>query len=160
MLAAFLDRTTKVNTMSESHDYQPVEPNLERTEKGLMRRTANGGLLMVQEKGQPAPPGAGRPKNPFRQFIREMSDNQVLNVIMPGYLVDENDVPYGEKVKVQIELPSVQAVVLRAFRQAAKGNASAREWLVKTGWDQVVKLSDEDSPQGGGFVLVLPNNSR
>ena len=124
-------------------------------------RNGNG-FLIPQKAGQPAPAGAGRPKNHFREIIREIADQgKEVKVVMDGHLVDDAGNPIGDSVKVLVKIPAVSAIVMKAFKQAAKGNHNARKWLVEAGYGKTLNFGDDpDSPQGGGFVLVLPPNER
>ena len=120
----------------------------------------NGGTIMIMEKGDTPPAGAGRPRNRFKEHIRELSEG-VTGLIVKAKLLDADGVPTGEIVTVEVELPGAMAVVVKAFKQAAKGDAQARRWLSETGYGRTINLaSDQDSPIGGGFVLVLPDNQR
>lgn len=120
------------------------------------------GYLKPQQPGAPGRPGAGRPRNHFREMIREIADqDKEVKVVMEGYLVDEAGDPVGNPVKVLVKIPAVSAIVMKAFKQAAKGNHNARKWLVEAGYGKTLNFGDDpDSPQGGGFVLVLPPNER
>ena len=121
----------------------------------------NGGKLYPQQPGQPAPAGAGRPKNHFREMIREIADQgKSVKIVMEGHLVDEAGEPYGEPVQVLVKIPAVSAIVMKAFKQAAKGNHNARKWLVEAGYGKNITIGDDDNALGGGFVLVLPENKR
>ncbi len=120
----------------------------------------NGGVLHPQEAGRPAPPGAGRKPNPFREAIRDLAEVE-RTIVLKGRLLDADGNPTGKLVPVAVSLPGAAGVVMKAYKQAGKGDAQARKWLTETGWDKTVKLGqDEDSPLGGGFVLVLPENKR
>lgn len=120
----------------------------------------NGGTLHPVQRGDPAPPGAGKKPNPFREAIRDLAESQ-QTIILKGRILDVNGNPTGDPVRVAVSLPGAAGVVLKAYKQAGKGDAQARKWLTETGWDKTVKLgNDEDSPLGGGFVLVLPENKR
>lgn len=121
----------------------------------------NGGKLYPQQKGQPAPAGAGRPRNHFREIIREIADQgKEVKVVMDGYLLDDSGNPIGDSVKVLVQIPAVSAIVMKAFKQAAKGNHNARKWLVEAGYGKTLSLGDDETLSGGGFVLVLPDNQR
>jgi hypothetical protein len=121
----------------------------------------NGGTLYPQESGKPGhSPNLGRNKNPFRFYIRELAEKKEL-IVLKGRLIGDDGNPTGKLVKVAVSFSGALAVVTKAYKKAAKGDAQARKWLTETGWDKTVKLgNDEDSPLGGGFVLVLPENKR
>ena len=122
--------------------------------------TPNGGSIQVREKGDPAIPGAGRKKNPFKHAIRELSEED-HTFIMKGRQVDEWGNQFGDEIEVAVKVPGAMAVVMKALRQAAKGNAQARDWLTKTGWGDAHRLVlDNEEGNTGGFVLVLPENKR
>lgn len=122
----------------------------------------NGGKLIVQEAGDPALPGAGRKKNPFREAIAAYADGGSEKVVLEGELLDSEGKPTGKRARVLVEMPGVQAIVVRMFRKAAKkGDVSAARWLTETGYGKNIQLgSDPDSPLEGGFALVLPTNHR
>lgn len=121
---------------------------------------SNGGILYPQQPGEPGKPGAGRKSNPFRVSIRELAEAE-QTIILKGRILDANGNPTGQPVRVAVSLPGAVGVVLKAYKQAAKGDAQARKWLTEVGWDKIVKLgNDEENPLGGGFVLVLPENKR
>lgn len=120
----------------------------------------NGGTLFPQQAGQPAPANAGRKKNPFRYHIQELAENDT-EILVDGFVIDANGQPVGEKVKVLTKLPGALAVVLKAYRLAAKGDAQARKWLTEAGYDKTVNLAnDPDNPLGGAFAVILPSNDR
>lgn len=123
------------------------------------KKGRNGGVLHVQEVGDAGLPGAGRKPNPFREAIRELADKEQILILKGRKVV--NGEPTGELVEFAVSLPGAVGVVMKAYKKALKGDAQARKWLTDTGWDKTVKLgNDEDSPLGGGFVLVLPENKR
>jgi hypothetical protein len=124
------------------------------------KKGKNGGMLKVQQLGDPALPGAGRKPNPFRHHIRELAETEQV-VVLKGRLLDANGNPTGKLVKVAVSLPGAQGIVIKAMKAAAKNDAQARRWLTETGWGKDVNLAnDPDNPLGGGFVLVLPENKR
>lgn len=124
------------------------------------KKGRNGGTLRVQEKGDAGLPGAGRKANPFREAIRELADKE-QTIILKGRLIGDDGSLTGKPVRVAVSFPGAVGVVIKAYKKALKGDAQARKWLTETGWDKTVKLgNDEDSPLGGGFVLVLPENKR
>lgn len=123
------------------------------------KKGRNGGTLHVREKGDAGLPGAGRNENPFRRHIRELADKEQTIILKGRKMV--NGEPTGELVEFAVSLPGAVGVVMKAYKKALKGDAQARKWLTETGWDKTVKLgNDEDSPLGGGFVLVLPESKR
>lgn len=119
--------------------------------------TVRGGTLYPQEKGQPAPPGAGRPKNPFREAIRIASEAS-KPVQLTGFLVVDGVVT-ERKATISIALPGADAIVEKAMRQARKGDAQARKWLTETGWGKALNIGmdDEIPPQFSGFRFVIEN---
>lgn len=121
----------------------------------------NGGTLTPLEKGDPALPGAGRKPNPFKEAIREQAEGGSSELVLEGFLVVDG-VPTSERVKVLVHLPAAQAVVVRMFRKAAKkGDVAAARWLSETGFGKTINLADDpENPIGGGFAIVLPDNSR
>lgn len=120
----------------------------------------HGGTLRPVSPGEPSPRGSGRKSNPFRSHIQELSEKE-FEVVAKGRLLDEDGNPTGDLVPVSIVLPGALAVVAKAFRQAAKGNASARRWLTETGWGKTLNFAeDADSPLGLGFAVILPDNER
>ena len=132
------------------------------------RKTATGprgGVLYPQQKGDPALPGAGRKPNPFRKLIQDWSEDD-QSIIVKGKLLDADGHATGEVVDVSVKMPGTLAVVLKAYKLAAKGDSQARKWLSETGFGKTINLEglgggDADNPLGGGgFVLVLPNNGR
>lgn len=128
----------------------------------MAKRTiqSNGGILHPLSKGDPAPPGAGRRPNPFREAIRDLAEGE-RSIVLKGRILDADGNPTGDPVRVAVSLPGAAGIVAKAYKQAGKGDAQARKWLTETGWDKTVKLgNDPDSPLGGGFVLVLPPNER
>ena len=120
----------------------------------------HGGVLYPQQKGMPAhSPNVGRKPNLFREAIRELADKEQVLILKGRRMV--NGEPVGEPTEFAVSLPCAFGVVLKAYKQAAKGDAQARKWLTDVGWDKTVKIgNDEDSPLGGGFVLMLPENKR
>ena len=119
----------------------------------------NGGRLRPQQPGQPAPAGAGRKPNPFKQYIQDLAGED-LTVILKGRLLGADGNPTGDLVEVAVELPGAMAVVMKAYNQAKKGDANARKWLTETGWGKTLNLGDADNPLGGGFAIILPSNDR
>lgn len=121
----------------------------------------NGGTLHPREKGEPALPGAGRPKNPFKEAIREQAEGGRSELVLEGLLVVDG-VATSERVKVLVSLPAAEAVVVKMFKKAArKGDVAAARWLSETGFGKTINLADDpDNPLGGGFAVVLPDNKR
>jgi len=122
----------------------------------------NGGTLIVREKGDPVTsPNVGRKRNVFREAIQAVAEGGVQDVVLSGYLVDDDGTVTKERVKVSVTLPSVQAVVQKMFRKAGKGDVPAAKWLTETGYGKTLNLGeDPDNPIGGGFAVVLPENGR
>lgn len=80
-------------------------------------KTPNGGTFMVREKGDPALPGAGRPpKSDILKEVAEMMDGDGWAVI-EGDLLDENEKPTGQKVKIRARIPNAKD--------------AARAWMAK-----------------------------
>ncbi len=128
--------------------------------KRVIKGYRGGGVLYPQEAGKPAPDGAGRKKNPFRHHIQELAESEQV-IILKGRILDVDGNPTGKLVPVAVSLPGAAGVVMKAYKQAAKGDAQARKWITETGWDKTLKLgNDPDNPLGEGFVLVLPSNQR
>lgn len=127
----------------------------------IEREGRNGGTLLQREKGDPALPGSGRKKNPFKDLIQAHASDKALQMITDGYLV-EGDQVTDKHVKVMISVSSAEAVVMRMFRQAAKkGDVAAARWLSETGFGKTINLADDpDNPIGGGFAVILPSNNR
>ena len=121
----------------------------------------NGGTLRPQKAGEPAPPGAGRPKNLFKQAIHDIAESEVLSVQLSGRLV-EGGVVTSKRVTVEVEMPSVQAVVYRMYKKAQAGDVAAAKWLSETGYGKTINLDAAgDGATGGGFaVIMLPPNGR
>lgn len=120
----------------------------------------NGGTIYPFEKGQKALPGSGRPRNPFKETIRRLADDGGF-LDVTGVLLDGNGDATDQKVRVRVLFPAVEAVVRRMYKLAAKGRVPAAKWLVETGFGRTVNLAnDEENPIGGGFAVLLPDNSR
>ena len=121
----------------------------------------NGGTLKSMEKGDAALPGAGRKPNPFKEAIREHAEGGTTDLVVDGLLVVDGEVT-GQRVKVSVRFPAAEAVVVKMFRKAArKGDVAAARWLSETGFGKTINLADDpDNPIGGGFAIVLPDNSR
>lgn len=120
----------------------------------------NGGKIQIREVGDPGIPGAGRKPNLFKKHIHELAEGYT-SIVLDGLLVDEDGNTTSQKVRVEVKLPGAMGVVIKAYKKAAKGDAAARRWLTETGWGKTINLgNNEDSPLGGGFVLVLPDNTR
>lgn len=116
----------------------------------------NGNVLKVMEPGDPAPKGAGRPKNPFKQAILELSDGGKSAIEFEGYLVDDSGVVTEDKVRVSVVLPSAFAVVCRMYRNASKGDVQAARWLSETGFGKTMNHGvDEDLVVPSGFRFVI-----
>lgn len=121
---------------------------------------AKGGTIYPREKGDPALPGAGRRKNPFKEIIQDVAEGGTLKMTVEGFLLVDGVVT-NQKVLVQITLPAADAVVRKMFKKAAKGNVPAAKWLTETGYDKTLKIGeDPDNPLGGGFAVILPDNKR
>ena len=82
-------------------------------------------------------------------------------MVVDGLLVVDGEVT-GQRVKVSVRFPAAEAVVVKMFRKAArKGDVAAARWLSETGFGKTINLADDpDNPIGGGFAIVLPDNSR
>lgn len=120
----------------------------------------NGGKLYPQERGQPAPAGAGRKANPFKQHIQDLADLDT-EIVLSGRIVSEDGTRAETTVRVAVSLPGALGIVAKAYKLAAKGDAQARKWLTETGWGKnVIVGNDPDNPIDGGFVIVLPSNER
>lgn len=120
----------------------------------------NGGTLNLMEVGDKAPAGAGRPKNPFKAAIREVGEADGAFVEMWAEM-QENGQFSGKMVLVRVKMPAVRSVVETMFRKAQKGHVDAAKWLSETGYGKTLKLGDDDeSPLGGGFAVILPDNGR
>lgn len=123
------------------------------------KKGRNGGTLRVQEKGDAAPPGAGRRENPFRRHIRELAEKEQVLILKGRKMVDGE--PTGELVEFAVSLPGAMGVVMKAYKRALKGDAQARKWLTETGWDKTVKLgNDEDSPLIAGFSFIIEDRRK
>lgn len=122
----------------------------------------NGGKLLAMQPGDKPPANAGRPKNPFKQYIRDFAETQEIEMVLSGIVLDDDDQPTGEKVRVLVSLPGAMSVVIRMYKQAArKGDVAAAKWLSETGFGKTLNLGqDEENPIGGGFAIVLPSNGR
>lgn len=71
-------------------------------------KTPNGGTFQVREKGDPALPGAGRPpKSDILAEVGEMMEGDGWAVI-EGDLLDENEKPTGQKVKIRARIPNAK----------------------------------------------------
>lgn len=121
----------------------------------------NGGWFWAREKGEAPSPNSGRPRNIFKEAIRDVAEHSGKQVEVVGLLVDTDGNVTDQEVRVMIALPSVQAVVQTMFRRAAKGNVQAAKWLTETGYGKSIQLGeDPENPLGGGFAVVLPDNGR
>lgn len=68
----------------------------------------NGGTLEARQKGDPALPGAGRPpKSDILAEVGEMMEGDGWAVI-EGDLLDENEKPTGQKVKIRARIPNAK----------------------------------------------------
>lgn len=121
----------------------------------------NGGTLLPLMKGDPGVPGAGRKKNPFKQYIQELADNPGP-VVMKGELLRADGTGTGETVLVAVQMPNALEVVRKMYDRAARrGDVQAAKWLVETAFGKNIKLGeDEENPLSVGFAVVLPENSR
>jgi len=71
-------------------------------------KAPNGGTFQVREKGDPALPGAGRPpKSDILKEVAEMMEGDGWAVI-EGDLLDENEKPTGQVVKVRARIPNAK----------------------------------------------------
>jgi len=123
------------------------------------KKGRNGGTLKSQEAGDPPLVGAGRKPNPFKQHIIMCADEERC-LTVSGLLIVDNVIT-SELVTVSVSVPSALMVVQKMFKKAAKGDVSAARWLVETGFGRAVTLqNDSENPLGGGFAIILPNNSR
>lgn len=122
--------------------------------------TASGGYLIRREKGDPALPGAGRKRNPFKEFISELGDCESV-FETEGEELDASGNRTGRRVRVAIQVPNAMRVVLKMYDRAMKGDVQAAKWLSETAYGK--KLShgqDDENPLLGGFVVILPANGR
>lgn len=121
----------------------------------------NGGTLFPLQKGDPAPPGAGRKPNPFKQAIRAAAEADGTKIRVTGKLI-VNEQLTDQVVTVQIEVSTVEAVVHAMFKAAKKRDVAAARWLSETGFGKTINLAnDDENPIGAGvFVVALPSNGR
>ena len=121
----------------------------------------NGGFLLARLPGEKPSSKSGRPKNPFREYIKELADDSGP-VILDGELLDEFGKLSGHRVRVAVAIPGALEVVRKMYLRAAKhGDVQAAKWLVESAFGKSVKLGDdEENPLFGGFAVILPSNSR
>ena len=120
----------------------------------------HGGVLYPQQKGKPAPPGVGRKRNLFKDCIQQVAERGTVVLDVTGQILNA-DGTLGDVVTVRAKFPSVEAVVRKMFRRAAKGDVAAARWVTETGYGKTVLLGEDgDNPLGGGFAVVLPDNKR
>lgn len=117
-----------------------------------------GGFLLPKRKGDPAHPGAGRPRNPFKSLVQDFADGDVT-IRVKGQLVEDGKIT-DKVVEVSVSVPGAVAVVMKAYKQAAKGDPYARKWITETGWDKTIKLGVDPESGSDGFAIILPSNQR
>ena len=120
----------------------------------------NGGTLHPQQAGQPAPPNAGRKPNPFKEAIRHHAEGVATTIITDGLIVEKDasgkSIVTDQRVRVQIQLPSITAVVIRMFKQAAqRGDVAAARWLSETGYGKNISEEETLIPVFQGFKFVV-----
>jgi hypothetical protein len=102
---------------------------------------ANEQNLRPQKKGEPAPPGAGRPKGSrsLSTIIRQIGENPPdwKKVRLKGK---------DEFVKQYKSKSAWEAVVYVALSQAMAGDNSAREFLAKRGYGDRLDITSDDKP--------------
>ena len=119
------------------------------------KKTKTGGILYVREKGDPAPPGAGRKENPWKFAIRKISENEEGHVLMDGVLADKNGNSTGQKVKVFVQMPAVEEVIYSMFARAKRGDTQAARWLQECGYGRTISEDEKQLPVFSGFTFIL-----
>lgn len=122
------------------------------------KRTANGGTLHIREKGDPAPPGAGRKENPWKFAIRKISEREDGHVLMDGILADKSGNSTGHKVKVFVQMPAVEEVIYTMFARAKKGDVQAAKWLQETGYGRTISEDEKELPIFSGFTFIMEDH--
>lgn len=120
-----------------------------------------GGKLKPMRKGDLPPENAGRKKNLFKEYVRQVAEQGEVWMEVRGQVVKE-DGTLGEFVTIRAKFPAVEAVVRKMFKRASKGSVSAARWVSETGYGKPTTFvgEDEENPLGGGFAVVLPDNLR
>lgn len=84
------------------------------------RKGRNGGTLKSMEKGDKTLPGAGRPpKSDILEEVFAMMESDNGYVVVEGDLLDADDKPTGQMVKVRARI--------------ANGKKAAQAWMTKLG---------------------------
>lgn len=120
----------------------------------------NGGTLHPQEVGKPAPPNAGRKKNAFKEAIQRHGEGAATAIVTDGLIVEKDaagkSVVTNKRVRVQIQLPAIDAVVVKMFKQAAQlGDVAAARWLSETGYGKNIGEDETVIPVFQGFKFVV-----
>lgn len=148
--------------MKNRHSSESAVESVEAVEVGSKRQipAKHGGFLIRREHGDAALPGAGRPPNPFKAAIRQLSEGGKVEVKLKGWLLNEKGEKVGEKRDLVVELPGVEGIVAKMFQKAAKGDVHAAKFLSEHGFG---KLSVRDSDESSGdvsYAIILPPNQR
>lgn len=120
----------------------------------------NGGKLFPQQVGEPAPPNAGRKKNAFKEAIQRHGEGAATAIVTDGLIVEKDaagkSVVTNKRVRVQIHLPAIDAIVVKMFKQAAqRGDVAAARWLSETGYGKNIGEDETVIPAFQGFKFVV-----
>jgi hypothetical protein len=117
----------------------------------------NGGTLTKQKKGEPPPPGAGRPpKSDILTEIERMMEGDGY-VVIEGDLLDENDKPTGKKVKVRATIPNSESTARAWLAGVKKGNPQLLAMYLDRKYGKPKQAVEHSGPDGAALFPQFAN---
>ncbi len=124
-----------------------------------MRKVAarNGGTLEARQKGDPALPGAGRPpKSDILKEVAEMMEGDGWAVI-EGDLLDENEKPTGQIVKVRARIPNAKNAAQAWMAKVRKADPALLKLYMEYTFGKPKQQLEHTGPDGKDLFPQFAN---
>ena len=115
-----------------------------------MRKIAarNGGTLEARQKGDPALPGAGRPpKSDILKEVAEMMEGDGFTIV-EGDLLDENEKPTGQMVKVRARIPNAKNAAQAWMAKVRKADPALLKLYMEYTFGKPKQQLEHSGPEG------------
>lgn len=112
------------------------------------RKGRNGGTLKSMEKGDKTLPGAGRPpKSDILKEVAEMMEGDGWAVI-EGDLLDENEKPTGQVVKVRARIPNAKNAAQAWMAKVRKADPALLKLYMEYTFGKPKQQLEHSGPDG------------